>query len=69
LVHRKASQQASKQCLTLAMNDIAVFQKEIDEHDDKIDKKEDDVNREIKIHSVQVEMQVNVCCHPRRRGM
>lgn len=48
LVHRKASQQALKQCLKLAMKDIAVFQKEIDEHDDKIDKKEDDVNREIK---------------------
>jgi hypothetical protein len=30
------------------MNDIAVFQKETDEHDDKIDKKEDDGNREIR---------------------
>jgi hypothetical protein len=48
LVHRKASQQALKQCLKTAMNDIAVFQKEIDNHDDKIDQKEEDVNREIK---------------------
>jgi hypothetical protein len=47
LVHRKASQQALKQCLKLAMNDIAVFQKEIDDHDDKIDKKQEDVDREI----------------------
>jgi hypothetical protein len=48
LVEKNASPQALKECLKEAMNDIAEFQSHINDHHDKIDTKETEVNTTIR---------------------
>jgi hypothetical protein len=48
LVNDRGSQPALRECLKEAIDDIAKFREEVDEHDDNIDVKEEKTNRAIK---------------------